>query len=94
MEGKISKFSRTCLPCQDCSLLPATILHVNISDAAGGCQGAYINPTEVSRDEIYIVRSANNLIDQLEFPGSFSFANLLWKSLVPPKIERFLWLVL
>jgi len=48
MEGKISKFSRTCLPYQDCSLLPATILHVNISDAAGGCQGAYINPKKVS----------------------------------------------
>ena len=30
----------------------------------------------------------------LEFPSSFSFTNLLWKSIATPKIEMFLWLVL
>jgi hypothetical protein len=45
-------------------------------------------------DGFYIVQSASNLIDLLEFPGSFSFTNLLWKSIAPLKIKMFIWLVL
>ena len=45
-------------------------------------------------DGFYTVKSASNLIDLLEFPGLFSFTNLLWKSIAPLKIKIFIWLVL
>lgn len=42
----------------------------------------------------YTVQSGSNIIDLLDFPGSFAFTTMLWKGIVPPKIEMFLWLVL
>jgi hypothetical protein len=47
MEGKLSKFSRMCLPCLDYSLLPAIILYVSVYVVVGGYQGVYINSTKV-----------------------------------------------
>jgi len=42
----------------------------------------------------YTVQSGSNIIDLLDFPGSFAFTTMLWKGIAPPKIEMFLWLVL
>jgi hypothetical protein len=47
MEGKLSKFSRMCLPCLDYSLLPAIILYVSVYVVVGGYQGVYINSKKV-----------------------------------------------
>jgi hypothetical protein len=41
-----------------------------------------------------MVKSGSNIIDLIEFSGSFTFTPLLWKGIAPPKIEMFLWLVL
>jgi len=39
----------------------------------------------------YTVKSCTNILDGIEFSGIFSFASLLRKGIVPPKVQMFLY---
>jgi hypothetical protein len=42
----------------------------------------------------YTFKSCCNIIDRVDFSGTFSFTFLIWKGIAPRKIELFLWLLL
>ena len=49
---------------------------------------------EPHRQGDYTDKCCSTIIDNIDFPCTFSFTPLLWKGLAPPRIEMFLWLLL
>jgi hypothetical protein len=49
---------------------------------------------QLEKNEIFTIKSACALIDDIWHPTSKNFGTLLWQSIFPTKIKMFLWLLL
>jgi hypothetical protein len=71
------------------SLLAEVERNLSISDSADTRR-----VWQLEKNEIFTVKSACALIDDIWHPASKNFGTLLWQSIFPPKTKMFLWLLL